>query len=56
MTARAMVMWRDSLGFFYRCGRALRTAGSGAAVAKWMGRLEALHALQALERSSPLRC
>ena len=45
VTAWAMVMWHDSLGFFYGCGRALRTAGSGAAVAEWMGRLEALHAL-----------
>ena len=37
VTAWAMVMWHDSLGFFYGCGRALRTAGSGATVAEWMG-------------------
>ena len=40
-----MVMWHDTLGYFYACGRALWTAGSDATAAEWMGRLEALHAL-----------
>ena len=45
VTACAMFMWHNVLGFFYGCGCALRTVGSDATVAEWMGRLEALHAL-----------